>query len=208
MTKACNRTCKPSVGSMLVAERGAQVGLSTLARELGCSMAMAQHVAKGIRRPGDDLMAKFESLGIPPAAFDAAPSERSKWAVAPNGRADLGLDPTSESGDETALVVRQGPTVVAGLVVLRETIETYRRRLEAAEKDKLTKPTTFVALLRGQADAAAQLAKLQGEHEITTAQIVRSKAWGDILRALGPVLDEHPDVAAKIQQALEALEAV
>lgn len=67
--------------------------------------------------------------------------------------------------------------------------------------------TAKASLYRARIDALDRIAKLRGEHEITQAALLRSKAWREVLAAIEPILAEYPDVAEQIANALEGLEA-
>ena len=67
-------------------------------------------------------------------------------------------------------------------------------------------PYAKAALYRARLDALDKIAKLRGEHELTPSMVLRSKAWREVMSAIAPVLENHPEVAAEIAEAIEALE--
>lgn len=93
-----------------------------------------------------------------------------------------------------------------GIRELRAAILAFDVQLKAAEASEEISPTAWASLLRGKADAAAKLAKLQGEGELTMATLVRSRIWSEVLSTMRPVLSRYPECAAELAEAFEALE--
>lgn len=68
--------------------------------------------------------------------------------------------------------------------------------------------TAKAALFRARIDAIHRMSVLRGEHELTPQQLLRSKPWRDVMARIEPILERHPEVAAEIADALEALEGI
>ena len=86
------------------------------------------------------------------------------------------------------------------LAEVESTVASIDAALESAP------PYAKAALFRARLDALDKIARLRGEHELTPAMVLRSKAWREVMSAIAPILEKHPDVAAEIADALEALE--
>jgi len=80
----------------------------------------------------------------------------------------------------------------------------WRVRMDALDVDA---PATHrAALLRTRSDTLDKIAKLQGEGDLTEAQVLRSRPWRTLMARIAPILERHPEVAAEMASALEEVE--
>lgn len=178
-------------GGRRVAEIVAKVGAAEFGRRVRTTEGMARHLATGRKTPGGALKERIRDVwGVAVETWDqqaeAAPPKKPASGGAPR--------PSTTSSR------------LSGVEELRATIALYDDRIAEAQADEFTTASSWVALLRGKADACDKLAKLQGEGELTTAMVVRSRAWRELLARLEPILARHPDVARQMAEALEAVD--
>ena|GEM_PF-2035054 len=159
-------------------------GATAIGQRVGLSRTMISQVANEKRNASGDLRSQLTRYGI--ALSDWSTEETA--VVRP---------PKNENTSISVAKLR-------GIDGLREAIAKYNERIGAMTDDDSA--TAWASVLRGKADASDRLAKLQGEGEITVPQIIRSKAWQEILKAIYPALEKHPVAARDIQGALATLE--
>lgn len=163
-------------------------GVRETGRRANVSESMVAHIVAGRRVPGERVQNRLETaFGIALASWAQLPAKASP-----------------ASREEPAKPARKRRSM-RGIRELRDAIAAFDVRLEAAKKTSIS-PTAWASLLRGKADAAARLAKLQGEGELTMATLVRSRIWSEVLATMRPVLARHPECAAELAEAFEALE--
>ncbi|AKV03180.1 hypothetical protein AKJ09_09843 [Labilithrix luteola] len=200
-----------TAGSHLVAELVARIGAAEFGRRVQTSEGMARHIATARKTPGKDLQQRIadkfkitvDAWSIPMTEDKASPPRKSK--AAPKARAKPAPAPP-ETRTAPSVPARSSKRV-SGIENLRSVIEKFDEWIDAADEDSDVSMTARAALANGKANAADKLAKLQGEQEITMSQIVRSKAWQEMLKALEPVFAKHIEAANDFAAALEALEA-
>ena len=167
-----------------------QHGAREAARLAGVSESMVKHIAAGRRSPGESVQNRLRTAFQIPAA---------SWCLPPVKAS------TSANVAPAKTARKRAHQSMRGIRELRDAIAAFDVQLEAAKKTSIS-PTAWASLLRGKADAAAKLAKLQGEGELTMATLVRSRIWSEVLATMRPVLARHPECAAELAEAFEALE--
>jgi len=175
-------------GGRLVAEAVRRLGAAEVARRARTSEAMARHMATGLKTPGVDLKHRLaDAFGVPVEAWSMPAKD----------------EPSSPPRKPRAPGVRRASRGAA-LPELWATVEQIDVALDALDVDA---PATHrAALLRTRSDTLDKIAKLQGEGELTEAQVLRSRPWRTLMARIAPILERHPEVAAEMASALEEVE--
>lgn len=160
------------------------------ARRLRTSEGMVRHLVTGRRTPSPELRKRIaEAFGVDVATWERPAKRVPKPKAAPA----LSLPPRASGAR-------------SGLVGLRETVEALSRLSDNAKAEGWP-PRLQIRVLGSLTEAAYQLAKLQGEDEITVAMVLRSRHWRDVMGVLGPMREAHPEAARALDEALDALVA-
>ena len=185
-------------------------GPTELGRLLGVSARAVELWAAGERSPRPKhLLTIAAMLGQPLAG---ARGTRGGQAAAQRASKRPGKAPDPVPSAPAAAL--EAPRLPAGpgsdeidpRAVARETVRTLQRALEGLEEDEgataRERATLGTALI-----AATRLhARLCGELEVTMASIVRSSAWGRILRAFETVFERHPEAKAALAEFAQELQ--
>lgn len=163
-----------------------------VARALGCSEALVRAWIAKTRKPTKSWRARAA------AAFGARWDDRVAVAVAP----------TSSPISPPALPEQTArPSIVDGAMSARERQVEIVRRIEAelAACGASTPANHKAALYSALGTANDRLAKLDGEGELTTSAILRSRAWLEVASALQRVLRKYPGAAEDLDAEIGSL---
>lgn len=177
-----------SEGRRLLSDVVRRLGARETGRRSGVAESTISHAVAGRKKPGARVLGRLQkAFGISVAS----------WGVS--------AAPTPPRAAQAPQTIRKRRSM-RGIRELRAAILAFDVQLKAAEASEEISPTAWASLLRGKADAAAKLAKLQGEGELTMATLVRSRIWSEVLSTMRPVLSRYPECAAELAEAFEALE--
>jgi hypothetical protein len=97
------------------------------------------------------------------------------------------------------------PQETDALKVVVALLETTRRQIEIAERDVEAPYAARAALIKSATGLCSLLARLSGQLAVTQSAIVRSAAWGRILRAFETVFGRHPEATKALAEFAQEL---
>jgi hypothetical protein len=172
-------------GARRVAELVAKIGAAEFGRRVKVSEGMARHLATGRKTAGVALRDRIATVvGIPAEAWDE-PAKVVEAKPSPKPKA-----PATEPDEDT--------TIGRYLRTVADIDATLADDIPASAK---------ASLYRARLDALHRISVLRGEHELTMAQLVRSRIWRDIQARLETALASYPEAATAIADALEDLDS-
>lgn len=176
-------------GARLLTAIVARGSATAVAARLGVTEGAARHYADGSRKPRAETRRRaLDAFSIPVDAWEH-PAREEKAAGKP-----------AQTNATTTPLSAVGLSSRDRAVAIVERIEA-----EIAACDS-TVPINHKAALYGQLQSAVtRLSKLDGDGEVTPAQVLRSKAWHELEAVLGRVLREFPGAAERLSGELAAL---
>jgi hypothetical protein len=90
--------------------------------------------------------------------------------------------------------------------VSKDTVRRLGRELDRLDGDKGATARERAAVSTSLTSATRLLARLSGQLEVTHSAIVRSTAWGRILRTFDEVFSRHPEATKALAEFARALE--
>jgi hypothetical protein len=177
----------------IVASLAKHAGSSAMARKLAITESAVRSHATGKAIPRKGVQERYRALyNVPldswthPAGSKPPPKRQKRAKVAP----ELPEGPT------------EAPDALKTVLLL---LQTAREQLEEASNDEDVPYTARASLITSASGLCRLLAQLTGSLEITQSAIVRSTAWGRILRAFETVFSRHPEASKALAEFAQEL---
>jgi hypothetical protein len=185
-----------TAGARRLAEVVELHGPREVGRRLGASESSVRSWVRGQRSPtGAARRVLFETFAIEASSWGNPDAARTPGQDAPASPPPSPPPRTSSGPRATA-----PPATAAGKAA--EQVNRLHGEIVAA-KEKGAGWRDLASLETAYTSALRNLGRLSGELEVSESSILRSAAWGRVMRVVSGVLERHPGIARELAAAIE-----